>query len=223
MAPVSERTKRRHKQRAVAYLLSKIRSNTVDLTYSERQYLSEENGSCLSFSESGISNDSESSESSDPDDITLETEFNFKNKLAEWAITHNITHLSLSDLLKLLRKRFPSDELPLNPRSLLRTPVLAKTILQLGKGKFYYFGVKENVGRRLSTGFKIVELPKHENFVGLEKENVISISVGIDGLPVCKSNNKSFWPILALVNQALDSTPFIVGIYFGSEKPPIDG
>ncbi|CAG7730955.1 unnamed protein product [Allacma fusca] len=139
------------------------------------------------------------------------------------AIAHNITHLSLSDLFNLLRKIFPSDDLPLNPRSLLRTPVLVKTILQLGKGKFYYFGVKENVGRRLSTGFKLVELPRHVNFVGLEKENVISISVGIDGLPVCKSNNKAFWPILTLVNQASDSTPFIVGIYFGSEKPPIDG
>lgn len=45
--------------------------------------------------------------------------------------------------------------------------------------------------------------------------------IGIDGLPLSKSGNNQFWPILAFnfVEPPLAKVVYLVGLYYGKEKP----
>lgn len=45
----------------------------------------------------------------------------------------------------------------------------------------------------------------------------VQISIGIDGLPLCKSSSSTFWPILGSVFP--NGPVFIIGVYHGSFKP----
>lgn len=50
----------------------------------------------------------------------------------------------------------------------------------------------------------------------------IQVVVGIDGLmDHCKNRNNQFWPILAfnLVEPPLAQVVYLVGLYYGKEKP----
>ena len=59
-------------------------------------------------------------------------------------------------------------------------------------------------------------------FVGLDGDKVLSITVGIDGLPLSGSSRKQFWPILVKVDQSKNNMPFPVAICYGEEKPPLE-
>lgn len=48
-------------------------------------------------------------------------------------------------------------------------------------------------------------------------DDVIKIALGIDGLPLSKSSNNEFWPVLAYI-QPYSQHVFPVGIYHGQEK-----
>lgn len=50
----------------------------------------------------------------------------------------------------------------------------------------------------------------------------IDIAVNVDGLPIfSRSSNKQLWVILDLVRNIpnISKKPFVIGIYFGNEKP----
>ena len=47
----------------------------------------------------------------------------------------------------------------------------------------------------------------------------LKLNVSIDGLPISKSTGKQFWPILCSVIDAVDNSPFLVGLYCGHTKP----
>lgn len=47
----------------------------------------------------------------------------------------------------------------------------------------------------------------------------IIVNVNIDGLPLFKSSNISLWPILGLITNQRDSTPFPIAIFSGKGKP----
>lgn len=47
----------------------------------------------------------------------------------------------------------------------------------------------------------------------------IKLDFNIDGLPVSKSTNGQFWPILAAIHDDFYSHPFPVGIHYGNSKP----
>lgn len=53
----------------------------------------------------------------------------------------------------------------------------------------------------------------------LQKDNIdcVKISINIDGLPLSKSSQQQFWPILGSVLPY--NNVFIIGIYYGNEKP----
>lgn len=51
----------------------------------------------------------------------------------------------------------------------------------------------------------------------------ISLQVNIDGLPIYKSSNSQYWPILGLVENYNDGVqtnklPFVIGVFFGEKK-----
>lgn len=46
-----------------------------------------------------------------------------------------------------------------------------------------------------------------------------SLQINIDGLPLFKSKNDQFWPILGKVQNVCDETPFIISMFSRHSKP----
>lgn len=125
--------------------------------------------------------------------------------LRAWALKNNITHTALSSLLTWLQTKPNLQDLPKDSRSLLKTP-RSVDIVQMGEGQFYYFGLVKNL----------------ENILTEIQENLHEciLDFNVDGLPIHKSTNLSFWPILCRVNPC--NIIFPVAIYCGKTKPPIE-
>lgn len=49
--------------------------------------------------------------------------------------------------------------------------------------------------------------------------NVITLDISIEGLPLSKSSNVGFWPILGLIKNFGNFHPFPIGLYYGDSKP----
>jgi hypothetical protein len=52
-----------------------------------------------------------------------------------------------------------------------------------------------------------------------DNENLISLTVGIDGIPFTRSTKAHFWPILAKVDQLNNAKPFFVALFYAKHKP----
>ena len=139
-----------------------------------------------------------------------------KVDLRSWAINHNLKHSALSDLLKLLQKWYPSDNYPADARTLLKTPRSIQ-LTEVCGGSYYYFGLRNHIIRIISQGLVYYKGKVLQNHIGIS--NLITLKVGIDGVPVSKSSNIQLWPILASVDQARDANPFVVAIFCGNQKP----
>lgn len=50
-------------------------------------------------------------------------------------------------------------------------------------------------------------------------EDTLQLQVNIDGLPLFKSSNHQFWPILGRVENIPSKAPFVIGIFSGTSKP----
>lgn len=112
---------------------------------------------------------------------------------------------ALSALLSILNPIL--NYLPKDPRTLLRTKTSYSIVKKCG-GEYYYFGIKKNVIDILST---------QSNFEFLE--DTLQLQVNIDGLPLFKSSNHQFWPILGRVENIPSKAPFVIGIFSGISKP----
>lgn len=131
-----------------------------------------------------------------------------------WATNNNITQNSLGSLLELLREWLPHEGFPKDPRTLLKTPKKVE-FLQVAGGSLYHFGVEKFVMLYLEKGGTCSTLEKYSCF-----KNVILISIGIDGLPLSKSSNVQFWPILGYIND-YKSDIFVCSLFCGYSKPTI--
>lgn len=133
------------------------------------------------------------------------SDFSIKNVLASWAMQYNIPHNTVNGLLKGLKKHNCFKNLPADCRTILQTPSSAsKYIRKVEPGLYHHF--------ELANGIKL-NLPPN-----VDK---IKIAIGIDGLPISKSSSNQFWPILAFieVESLLPKHVFLVGLYYGTEKP----
>lgn len=121
--------------------------------------------------------------SSDSDNYSSDHDNNesILTNIKNWAVQHNISHLALSNLLKVLKTNhncfhyFPNDS-----RTLLKTNV-SKQPLQIqaiNPGTFYYFGVVNGIKSCIGKN----------NF----PDDTIKLHLGIDGLPLTKSTNSQF-------------------------------
>lgn len=135
------------------------------------------------------------------DEAAINVNNNLENELKEWAISNNVTHTSLNELLRILNMRFP--ELPLHSRTLLKTNRKKVDTIRIGNGKYWHNGLKENV----MLAAKLFD------------DHTILLSFNVDGLPLYHSSKKQFWPILASIENLPKLPPIVVGIYFGDEKP----
>lgn len=127
-----------------------------------------------------------------------------KDFIASWAIQYKISHNALSGLLSSLKKHKCFQSLSLDARTVVCTPSqISKTINILKPGTYHHFG--------LGAGIK-----KYAP----ENLSELKIAVGIDGLPIRKSNGNQFWPILAYIISEFSSRKvFPIGIYYGQSKP----
>jgi len=120
--------------------------------------------------------------------------------------------------LKLLQTHIPN-QLPLDPRTLRHTP-RNLDVHNVSGGQFVYFGVTKSIDKRLNSG-RSLSMIKTRMFLKIQsqcKNRLISISIGIDGIPLSGSSKHEFWPILGLINQ-IDSSVFVIGIFYGKSKP----
>lgn len=140
-----------------------------------------------------------------------------KGALVNWAITHNITQTALKDLLAHLRNWLPNENFPVDARTLLKTP-RKTTLVPLGSGQFYHFGLSSHIKKFLKQPrFNNFPIPNFLNLVNLE--NLITFTIGIDGLPISKSSTFQFWPILGKIDQDPNNSVFVISLYYGLKKP----
>lgn len=139
----------------------------------------------------------------EPNDVTFEiTSSNLQHNLATWAVEHKITHTALRALLQKLKKHSCFSSLSLDARSLLKTP-RQQEIRTVVPESYYHFGLSDSIKKILT-------------FVNIDNISCVKIAVNIDGLPLSKSSQQQFWPILGSVFPY--DNVFIIGIYHGNEK-----
>jgi len=127
--------------------------------------------------------------------------------LCHWAVSYNITNIALSVLLKTLKKHKCFNFFPEDARTILKTNkhIDTKQVQIISPGIYYHFG----------TEIGLKSLGDWSQFY----DETIKIVIGIDGLPLTKSSQSSFWPILGYVRN-LPGKPkiFLIGLYWGKEK-----
>lgn len=114
-----------------------------------------------------------------------------KNKIIQWALHYRIARIAVNDLLSILLSAGLSF-LPRDSRTLMATPANVKIDI-LSNGKMWYCGIKKCLEHALT---------------GIQQSMSITLDFNFDGLPIAKSSNKQFWPILSSIR----------GIYFFLSK-----
>jgi len=133
-------------------------------------------------------------------------DFELEDRLSEWARKFGVTHNSLRELLTVLIPLHPS--LPKDPRTLLRTSNHIQ-IKQICCGLYHHFGVENGLRSLLQ------QLPCD---LFQQSRMKIEIQINIDGLPLFKSSNAQFWPILGRATKPITSEPFVIGLYLGEKS-----
>jgi len=126
-----------------------------------------------------------------------------REQLADWAAKFNVSLVAIGALLSILKPHFSS--LPLDPRTLLRTPRdYAVKALKHG-GDYCHLGLMKNISLLISA---------------VQPTTMsIELQFNIDGLPVFRSSSMCLWPILCMMKNVLCARPFVIGIYCGTAKP----
>lgn len=115
-----------------------------------------------------------------------------------------ISRTHINQLFTLLKKYEPLSFLPKDYRSLLSTVRHVET-RSSEPGNYFHFGFLTGILRSLFQSLRV--LP-----------NKLNDSVNIDGIPLTKSSNSQFWPILALIRGFPEAKPFVIGIYHGKAQ-----
>ena len=53
----------------------------------------------------------------------------------------------------------------------------------------------------------------------IKSTHTLHLQINVDGLPLFKSSNEQFWPILGLIEEDPCRIPFVIGLYCGHSKP----
>lgn len=133
---------------------------------------------------------------------------NMLNLIAQWAVSHNISNTALSALLKCLKSHQCFHNFPIDARTILKPnlPSCSMVIQSVFPGVYHHFGIANGLN----------SLGNILNYTG----ETIKILIGIDGLPLTKSSNSTFWPILGCVRYPSNYPHiFLIGLYWGKDKP----
>lgn len=141
------------------------------------------------------SSDSESNSESDDDDFDLTEELK--------GVGRNMHRDDLTNLLKIL-KIAGHEDLPNTAEQLLNTPKVT-IITKCQSGEYLHYGLIRCLEDLLKRG---IILPK-----------IIILDIGIDGVPLSKSNNRKLWPIVGRIRNLPRLAPFLIGAYHGFCSP----
>jgi len=125
----------------------------------------------------------------------------FLIEVRRWALSSNLNHEQLRGFLSIWNKHVPLENLPSDPRTVLRTP----RQIELKNENYWHHGLR----RALSVLEKVQNLDLPEE---------ISLRFNMDGLPIFKSTTKEVWPILVDISEIKWLPPCIVGIYCGESE-----
>ena len=131
-------------------------------------------------------------------------------QLRKWAIKRKIFSSHLDELLAILRPRLLPD-LPKCAKTFLGTTGAQYNIIAMqdkkgSVGEFVYLGLAKGLSACINPD--------------LHLNNVIDLQVNVDEIPLVKSGNQEFCPILCKVHCDIDVyEPFPAAIYFGESKP----
>jgi hypothetical protein len=170
--------------------------NDVLVSESEQEFTENDNVYCDDPNSSPSSSDSENDDELGKNGLWP--------LLARWAVTNGITHNALGELLDVLVHFHP--ELPKDPRTLLSTTKV-DGIRPIAGGLYYHFGIAVAIKSALALD------PKLKNC------DTIHLQLNVDGLPLFKSSNVQFWPILGRLAQSSNGEPFAIGLFSGRSKP----
>ncbi|KAG5876097.1 hypothetical protein JTB14_005110 [Gonioctena quinquepunctata] len=128
---------------------------------------------------------------------------NAVEKLKKWAVENKVTLSAINQLLAILVEAKPDDfhGLPRDARTFLATPKLTIT-REVDPGEYYHFGIQKSLEDLFKKNCR-------------KPTDPIQIGINIDGLPIAKSSNSQFYPILGLESKNV----FLIGLYHGYEKP----
>jgi hypothetical protein len=198
-----ERTKRRRIQKEVNKVLVKIWNPVASLPCRVTSVASrilnvrtsqQELGSLQGLNVENVSEINQIESVSDPqnslerDSNGLEIDFPQSKctVIADWALRNNISHVALNELLKTVRVWLPLEGFPSDSRTLLRTPRTIETFRICG-GEFFHFGLRDGITESIRRGLKEFATPPHYNLSN--HQNLITLKLGIDGLPISRSSN----------------------------------
>uniref|UniRef100_A0A453YZC7 Transposase domain-containing protein n=1 Tax=Anopheles gambiae TaxID=7165 RepID=A0A453YZC7_ANOGA len=100
-----------------------------------------------------------------------------------------------------------SCKLPKDARTLLKiNRNRSSEIITVQGGQYWYRGIQNCFTNELSD-------------VNFEADKTILLNVSIDGLPIAKSNNLQFWPILFNIHGMSEIPVMPISIYCGATKP----
>ncbi|EZA53522.1 hypothetical protein X777_06955 [Ooceraea biroi] len=80
-------------------------------------------------------------------------------------------------------------------------------IIDIPPGAYIHLGIKEGILHKLNQNTLTQNI------------DILPLAINIDGLPLNKSSNSQFWPVLMSIDLIEVSHLFIVGIYHGMRKP----
>ena len=148
----------------------------------------------------------ESSSSENGDTCLIkQTVHEFLSDLTKWAVKCKLQREYFDELLNLIRisGRFHQEDIPKDSCTLLRTPRKVNVVDKCN-GKYVYLGLRKGILSIIQKSVKEIRS--------------VEVDINIDGLPVHKSSNLQFWPILCRVVGLIDQ-PFVVALYSGNYKP----
>lgn len=128
------------------------------------------------------------------------------NNLQQWALSNQVSHKAVSELLHVLNSFHPS--LPLDARTLLKTPLTRPNYKNLETGEYVHLGLTNNIKIFLKNN------PKYTS-------QIVKISFNIDGIPVFTNSLIQFWPILGIIKspELAEEKCFAIEIFCGKSKP----
>ncbi|OXA37740.1 hypothetical protein Fcan01_27532 [Folsomia candida] len=181
-------------------------SETKDIPYSESvAFLSELDIICNDHD--GIGQDPEFNfnywevDSSDSESESgCDDEYDDLSELKMWATNTNVSQHQFTSLLKILKLHSCFNNFPSDCRSLVPVSKFSN-VKSIEGGEYVHLGLKNAV----------LELNPCEG-------QILKLQVSVDGLPVYKSTNSSFWPILGYFAD-ISCAPFVIGLFFGKQKP----
>ena len=97
-------------------------------------------------------------------------------------------------------------DLPKDPRTLLHTGKIGKPRTLLD-GQYCHFGIKNGLQSKLSIDPQLQLKSKGE-----------LLQLNVDGLPLFKSMNEQFWPIVGTLVEAARPQPFVIGLFSGKSN-----